>query len=296
MITRFMDRGLQRLLAVAAILLSQVPVGAEEDFPFITTNTPITLLSTNDGERDPEWRRTPEGLVDYEIKTPDSITVIRLFPDQPPVSKTVEGTVPSTFLGPPSMAISADGRFGLITNHDRRPPWSRNTYPEGTVLKAKSSAELIGKPTPPLTNVLTLIDLVSPKFPVLDRVVFEDQPIHVQMMPDKKHFVVGGSESFYVFAVENKRLVQVRKSRHDRGATCFWISPTGNGIIATQNNGGPTSINWYEIDGHLNIVHNAEVKPRKGVAANITRMTAITRISPDGRIALVCQRTWGGKR
>jgi len=61
-----------------------------DDKPFITTQTPLTLLSANDGETDIDWRKTREGLNDREVKTQDSITVIHLGPDHPPITKTVK--------------------------------------------------------------------------------------------------------------------------------------------------------------------------------------------------------------
>jgi hypothetical protein len=91
-----------------------------DDKPFITTQTPLTLLSVNDGETDIYWLKTREGLNDREVKTQDSITVIHLGPDHPPITKTVYGTVPSSILGTPTMAMSADGRYGIVANHGFR--------------------------------------------------------------------------------------------------------------------------------------------------------------------------------
>ena len=88
--------------------------------PYITTQTPITLLSANDGDLDFHWRKTRAGLRDREVKTQDSFTVIHLGPDHPPITRTVYGTVPSTILGTPTMAMSADGRYGIIANHGLR--------------------------------------------------------------------------------------------------------------------------------------------------------------------------------
>ncbi|MBB74199.1 MAG: hypothetical protein CMJ75_06775 [Planctomycetaceae bacterium] len=89
----------------------QNPQAERGDFkPYITTRTPLTLPSANDGDVDFLWRKTREGRRDREVKTQDSITVIHLGPDHPPITKTVYGTVPSTILGTPTMAMSADGR------------------------------------------------------------------------------------------------------------------------------------------------------------------------------------------
>ena len=113
------------LIASFIILASSA---LSDERPYITTQSPITLLSANDGETDIRWRKTPEGLNDREVKTEDSITVIHLGPDHPPITKTVYGTVPSSILGTPTMAMSADGRYGIIANHGFR---GRTAYANG---------------------------------------------------------------------------------------------------------------------------------------------------------------------
>ena len=104
--------------------------------PYITTRSPITLLSANDAEVDFLWRKNREGLRDREVKSQDSITVIHLGPDHSPISRTVYGTVPSTILGTPTMAMSADGRYGIIANHGFRgtSAFAGLIYPNGTPL------------------------------------------------------------------------------------------------------------------------------------------------------------------
>ena len=81
-------------ISVFVLIAIWTAASLAEERPYITTKTPITLLSANDGETDVMWRQTPEGLIDYEVKTEDSFTVIRLGPDHPPICKTVYGTVP----------------------------------------------------------------------------------------------------------------------------------------------------------------------------------------------------------
>jgi hypothetical protein len=84
------DRWSCLLLSAAALVLcveadAQNPgQSSPVELPFITTKKPVTLLSANEGVSDILWRRTPEGLIDFEMKTPDSFTVIRLWPDRPP--------------------------------------------------------------------------------------------------------------------------------------------------------------------------------------------------------------------
>jgi hypothetical protein len=61
----------------------------------LTTQSPITLFSTSDGEF--EALRTNQRIrpYDYKLKTQDSFTVIHLGPDHPPIVKTVFGTLTS---------------------------------------------------------------------------------------------------------------------------------------------------------------------------------------------------------
>ena len=134
---------------------------------YITTQTPLTLLSANDGDLDFHWRKTREGLRDREVKTQDSVTVIHLGPDHPSITRTVYGTVPSTILGTPSMAMSADGRYGIVANHGFRGTTDLATliYPKGMPVTNEDvrAADLAWqKFAPPLSNMLSLIVLASP--------------------------------------------------------------------------------------------------------------------------------------
>ena len=78
---------------------------------------------------------------------------------------------------------------------------------------------------PPLSNMLSLIDLASPQLKVVDCVLLPDGPIHVLPHPDGKRFVVGAVESFYLYKILNGKLVQVSRSRQEHGLPCFWITP-----------------------------------------------------------------------
>ena len=91
---------------------------AAQETPFLTTRQPLTLLSANDGASLSRWGGTD--VPSEADAMPDSITVIHLGPDHPPVTTTVYGTVPNTINGSPYMAIAGDGRFGFVTNHSWR--------------------------------------------------------------------------------------------------------------------------------------------------------------------------------
>ncbi len=282
-------------LALLALTLAWPNAPQSDDKPYITTQTPITLLSANDGDVDFHWRKTREGLRDREVKTEDSITVIHLGPDHPPITKTVYGTVPSTILGTPTMAMSSDGRYGIVANHGFRgsTDLASMIYPKGIPLTNEDvrSGDL-GKQelAPPLSNMLSLIDLASPDLKVVDRALLDDGPIHVLPHPDGKNFVVGAVNSFYVFRIRNGQLIQISRSPQEHGLPCFWITPKGDRIIATQGrlDNEPTSIHWYSLVNEQ-VRHLSEVKVKAGVDTKITGGTYILRISLDGKLALVCQ-------
>lgn len=279
-------------LIASFIILASSALSDEK--PYITTQSPITLLSANDGETDIRWRKTPEGLNDREVKTEDSITVIHLGPDHPPITKTVYGTVPSSILGTPTMAMSADGRYGIIANHGfrGRTAYANLIYPAGAPVTNEdiqpgdlSKQKLI----PQLSNMLSLIDLASPDLKVVDRVLLDDGPVHVLPHPDKKHFVVGAIENFYIFRIQNAKLIEISRNPQDKGLPCFWTNPKGDRIIATQGFlDGPATIHWYSLINNK-VRHLSEVKINEGVDTELLDRTYILRISLDGKLALVCQ-------
>jgi DNA-binding beta-propeller fold protein YncE len=284
-------------VAILLTILAYPMLVSADEKPYITTQTSLTLLSANDGETDPLWRKTKDGLIDRNAKTKDSFTVIRLGPDDPPTATTVYGTVPCTLIGTPTMAMSADGRFGLITNHDFRPAGLiALQYPRNAPLTNDdidtsdlSKQEL----APPLSNMISMIDLASPDLKVVDRVLFRDQPMHVLAHPDQAHFVVGASLNFYVYKIEKEKLIEVSRSPHKHGPPCFWINPTGDRIIATHGDTSqPATIHWYSFSpGKVKHLNEVEVLP--GVDTQLLDLTAIVRISIDGKKALVCQRAGG---
>src|SRR5207253_9810279 len=87
-----------------------VATAQEQAAPWITSKQRLTILCANDGQ---VHLRTG---VDAKKVTEDSITVIHLGPDHPPIVKTVYGTVPNTISGPPYMAMTGDGRYGFVTS------------------------------------------------------------------------------------------------------------------------------------------------------------------------------------
>lgn len=120
---------------------------------FITAPYPTILLSANDGEC--RFQQTFSGL--RQLPVTDSITVVRLGPDHPPRSMTVFGTVPVTIHGSPHVAISANGRYGFVSNHNWRDIPLPGNEPGVT-------------PPEHLANVMTAIDLAADDLKVIDQV------------------------------------------------------------------------------------------------------------------------------
>ena len=142
------------------------------DRPYITTQSPLTLLSSNDGEYNQLYQLTEDRTTDWELKTKDSFTVIHLGPDHPPVIKTVYDTVPATIHGTPTMAMSANGRYGIIANHSRRmEKLLKLKLPDGPRTNLDLTPEAISQPkmTAQHTDMLSLIDLGDENYPLAVR-------------------------------------------------------------------------------------------------------------------------------
>ena len=200
------------------------------------------------------------------------------------------------------MAMSSDGRFGLITNHGGRLDASYPLkYPDGEPLTNDDIKErdlVKQNMAPPRSNMLSMIDLGSPDFPVVGRVLFEDCPQLVLAHPDRQHFVVGASRYFYVYRIEGGKLVEVSRSLHGKGFPEFDINPTGDRIIATQGDwtiaGQLPVVRWYSLSPDR-IAHLTEVTILPGVDTCLTPDSYILRISRDGKKALICQDSMGAK-
>ena len=286
---------MKRIFLLIIILGLTINIFAQ-DHPYLTTQTPITLLSANDGETAPFDLTTPDGLADWDLKRKDSFTVIQLGPDHPPIIKTVYDRAPVTIWGTPSMAMSKNGRYGLIANHGfRNSRFSSIVYPKDVPLTNKDlTPELLRRQELPAhrANMVSLIDLSTPDYKIVHRVLFNDYPFHILAHPDGEHFVVGASENFYVFKIENQNLVLVSKNPQKHGHPCFWISPNGKRIIATQNHGKEETctVQWYSMENNV-IKHLSTVEIADGVDTKLLDTSMILRISLDGKIALICQRS-----
>ena len=289
--------------AFSAVLLalSGALVLAAQERPYLTTQSPLTLVSTNDGEVNQTYLLTDDQKTDWELKTKDSFTVIHLGPDHPPITRTIYDTVPCTIAGTPTMAMSSDGRYALIANHNwRNTILKQLVLPPGPRSNADLTPEMLQQPkmAAQLVNMLSLIDLSTSEYRVVDRVLFDDRPIHVQAHPDGANFITGADKHFYVHRIENGKLIEVSRNPQPHGLVCFWIHPQGHRLLATQGDpltGLPATVQWYGIQGGR-IEHLTEVAVAHGVRTKLLDSSFILRINPAGTRALICQRSMPGGR
>ena len=196
------------------------------------------------------------------------------------------------------MAMSSDGRYALIANHSwRRKIFQKQVFPPGPQTNADLTPELLKQPmmTAQLVNMLSLVDLSTPDFRVVDRVLLDDRAMHVLAHPDGQHFITGGDKHFYMHRIETGKLVEVSRNPQAHGLSCFWIHPGGHRLMATQgdpSSGLPATVQWYSIRSNR-IEHLSEVKVASELPTKLLTNSFILRISPDGKQALICQRATG---
>jgi DNA-binding beta-propeller fold protein YncE len=183
-----------------------------DEYNYVTAKQPIILFSINDGEVPSLLPHpSPEDIVQ------DSITVIRLSKDMPPVIRTVYGTTSSTILGSPRTAIV--GRYGIVTNHDDRSG-------------LKVPPEVTGQ------NQIVAVDLESDDLRVVSRVELAQQPLLALAHPDGKRVIVALSDHWGVYKVRDDGiLVEVSQSKSPGTVYSFDISSDGRTIIATMAKG-----------------------------------------------------------
>ncbi len=212
-----MPRTTNAAIALLTLCLTRgLAAGGEPPCPYLTTPFRATLLSANDGEI--RFLHTRDGTRQEPVQ--DSITVIRLYPDHPPVSKTVAGTVPSTIYGAPHIAISADGRFGFVTNHSWR---------------YQSAATQQQPPAEHLPNLLTVIHLAADDLPVLDQVKLPAEPWMVDLHPDGQKVIVAVGAGFHVYSVEKEQAKLVSEAKAPNRVTSFDVSPVIASSVSPRN-------------------------------------------------------------
>ena len=243
------------------------------------------------------YQLTEDKTTDWELKTKDSFTVIHLGPDHPPIIKTIYDTVPCTIAGTPTMAISRDGRYALIANHSwRLGKMEKLQLPDGPQTNADLTPELIRQPkmTAQHVNMLSLIDLSTPEYRVVDRVLFDDRPMHVLAHP------MGIALSPVATRISTCTASRTASWSNLAGTLNPWTGlflDTPEGTPADRHPGRsgewlPATVQWYSIRGNR-IEHLSQVKVAPGVPTELLGSSFILRISPDGKQALICQRSLG---
>ena len=224
--------------------------------PWITTKQRLTILSANDGRS--HLRLNSEMKRDAENVTRDSITVVHLGPDHPPIVKTVFGTVPNTISGSPYMAMTGDGHYGFVTN------WARGAddHPD---------------------NVISVIDLSSPQLTVVQKIGIL-RPRMAVMHPDGKRLIVPYAKGIRVLEMRDSKLVSVQDNPANIGGSID-ISPRGDRVVATGESAqGGRTLHVFRYDNGV-LKHLAETKSRPGLPA-ISRPFS-QRFTPDGNRVLL---------
>jgi DNA-binding beta-propeller fold protein YncE len=243
--------------------------------PYITTNKPTVLLSVNDGESIALLADLQNGeQAENPLITEDSITVFRLFSDQPPVINTVYGTTSSTIAGSPHAAIV--GRFGVITNHNWR-------------FGETKSPDVAGQ------NQVISIDLEADDLPVVSRIELEKQPWQAIAHPDGQRVIVALSDHWSVLKVEdNGALVEVAKSPTPGFVYSFDLGVDGKTIIAAMVKGSDlmsdeTGIFRFTVNDDNSVTVTGEITSDEFVIDG----PFSPRVSPDGSRALVLNSLGG---
>jgi hypothetical protein len=241
------------LLLPVALLNTGLAVAQEAAVPGIRTRQPLTILSANDGlvHRRPD----PDAKGDKKTVTPDSITVIHLGPDHPPVVKTVYGTVPNTISGPPYMAMTGDGHYGFVTS-------------------------LSGSHEPDAPELLSAIDLADPDLKVVQTVKLPN-PKMALMHPDGEHLLVPSEKGIHVFTMRAGRLELLRDNPTDVRLSGIAITPKGDRLAGYgRKKGEKLAVHLFSYrDG--TVEYQSEVKIQPGLPDWDGPFSA--RFTPDGR-------------
>jgi hypothetical protein len=190
-------------LLLAVVLLSPSAVSTQEPaVPGIRTKQRLTILSANDGQVHRRPNQDPKA--DKKIVTPDSITVIHLGPDHPPIVKTVYRTVPNTIAGAPYMAMTGDGRYGFVTCRS-------------------------GSHDPEAPDLLSVIDLADTDLKVVQTIKLPN-PAMALMHPDGRRLLVPYEDGIRVFEMRAGRLELVKDNPTPFRLGGIAITPKGDRI------------------------------------------------------------------
>jgi hypothetical protein len=191
------------LLLSLLFLTPNVASPQEPAVPGIRTKQRLTILSANDGYV--HRRPNQDAKADKKVVTPDSITVIHLGPDHPPVVKTVYGTVPNTIAGAPYMAMTGDGHYGFVTCRS-------------------------GSHDPDAPDLLSVIDLSDADLKVVQTIKLPN-PAMALMHPDGRRLLVPYEAGIHVFEMRDGRLELVRDNPTPFRLGGIAITPKGDRIV-----------------------------------------------------------------
>lgn len=230
------------------------------DPPFVVSATPLRIVSANDGDALKSLGRPDSDL-------PDSISVIDLSADAPPVTRTVSGTVPSTFTGAPYLAMVSAGRYALIPNH----AWGSDED---------------GLPSP---SQVAVVDLDTPDLSVVATLPLPEHAWQVQALPDGERAVAISNHQFHLIELASGRPRIVAQSEpFPLFLFSFAISPDGRSIIATAAEELALST---AVELHLFVLDNDTIRHEARIAIDPTvgeiDQPFAPRFSPDGSRALV---------
>jgi WD40 repeat protein len=282
-------------LLLILLLIPFVFSGQEKKSPYLTSTSPITLFSTQDGETEGIWSFSVVNPYDFKLRAEDSFTVVHLGPDHPPIVKTVYGTIATSIIGTPSMAVSSDGHYGLVTNHNWRgfDFFDKLVYPlnENISLEEKKQNNTT---IYQLSNMIFVVDLKNPSHPVTHKIYIDDVPVHILAHPDGKRYFVLGHNHFFTYKLNDGKLVELAKSKIPYGQGCFWIHPNGKNILTSRSKDWNTEVTkpeWFDIVGNK-VIYKHKLEIDSSVNSSYQIMGGILRISPDGKKALISQRTY----
>lgn len=229
--------------------------------PWIKSTQRLTILSANDGKV--HLRANADAKPGPSKATADSITVIHLGPDHPPIVKTVYGTVPNTISGAPYMAMTGDGHYGFV---------SCRTTPRD----------------PEKPDLLSVIDLSAPDLKVVQTVKIANPKMAV-MHPDGRCLLVPYDTGIQVFEMRGGRLELLKDNPTDFRLHGIDISPRGDRIAGNgTKKGGKLAVHLFSYrDGA--IAYQSEVR----VAAGLPDWDGpfACRFTPDGQ-RLVIPNGW----
>jgi len=225
--------------------------------PYVSSASPLRIVSANDGDAN---RRPGTGL-------PDSITVIDLTPDAPPLTRTVSGTVPNTFAGAPSSAILSDGQYAVIPNHF----WGMDND-KGL-----------------LSSQLSVVDLSAADFPVIAMLPLPENAWQVMAHPDGDRAIAISDHQFHLLQIEaGQPQLFAHSAPFPLFLTSFAISPDGRFIIATA----AAELSYTtDVEIHLFTIEEDSIRhiTQIGVDPSLVEIDQpfAPRFSPDGSRALV---------